>query len=277
MNISWTTKSRLFSLFDLLGRDALYFTQRYVSRRSAIKLPVIPHSWKFHKENIEAFRATRLIEFGAGKHLGQNLFLASNALRQQVVDLNPMLDLQLVNQVIRRLQDQGALTEASPVRSREDLEQHYGITYLAPVDMTSTAFDDSSFDICVSTNTLEHIPAATIEGIFRELRRILTPGGIVSAQIDYSDHYAHTDRSITRLNYLRFSEEDWARHNHNFHYQNRLRHSHYRRIFLDAGFEILREQAMKPSETVPGDLHPELLTGDDSDYCLAGLWVLRKP
>lgn len=277
MNISWTTKSRLFSLFDLLGRDALYFTQRYVSRRSAIKLPVIPHSWNFHKENIEAFSATRLIEFGAGKHLGQNLFLSSDALWQQVVDLNPMLDLDLVNQAILQLRERGALLEASPVGSREDLEHHYGIAYRAPVDMTATAFDDRSFDICISTNTLEHIPAATIEGIFRELRRILKAGGNVSAQIDYSDHYAHTDRSITRLNYLRFSEQDWARHNHKFHYQNRLRHSHYRRIFQEAGFEILREKAMKPSTVVPGDLRPDLLTGDDSDYCLAGLWVLRNP
>ena len=277
MNISWTTKSRVLSLFDLLGREALYFTQKYISKRSILELPTIPRPWTFHKENVVEFGAQSLIEFGAGKNLGQNLYISGPDLQQKVVDLNPMLDLALVNRAIDLLRDVHAQESLTPVQSREDLKRTYGIDYQAPVDMTGTAFQENAFDICISTNTLEHIPAATLEDILRELRRILKPGGIVSAQIDYSDHYAHTDRSISKINYLRFSEQEWRRHNHKFFFQNRLRHSHYRKIFLDAGFEVLREQAIKPNKVIPDDLLPDLLTGDDSDYCLAGLWILRNP
>ncbi len=276
MNISWTLKSRALSLFDLIGRDALYFTQKYVTKRSAVDIPEIPRPWKFHRDNIASCNPQSLIEFGAGKTLGQNLYLSKPGLRQQLVDLNPMLDLSLVNDAIALLADQNALQTSKPVHSRDDLKLHYGISYDAPVDMSATDFADASFDICISTNTLEHIPVRSLEAIMRELRRVLKPGGVVSAQIDYSDHYAHTDRSITKLNFLRFSEPQWVKHNHKFFFQNRLRHNHYRRIFAEAGFEILQAQAIKPSKTIPPDLISDNLTGDESDYCTAGLWLLRK-
>ena len=277
MNLNWKLKSRALSLFDLLGRDALYFTQKYISRRAVINLPEIPRAWTFHQQTIAEFEAKRLIEFGAGKSLGQNLYLSRPDLIQHVVDLNPMLDLSLVNDVVRILSEQHGLGDLPAVKSPADLDADYAIKYRAPVDMTATDFEDDSFDICISTNTLEHIPPLTLEGILKELRRVLAAGGIISAQIDYSDHYAHTDRSISHLNYLCFSENDWARHNHRFFYQNRLRHDHYREIFAAAGFEILRAEPIQPSQEVPTDLRPELLTGDDSDYCLTGLWVLRNP
>ena len=277
MNLNWKVKSRALSLFDLLGRDALYFTQKYISRRAVIRLPEIPNAWTFHQRTIAEFGAKRLIEFGAGKSLGQNLYLSQSGLTQHLVDLNPMLDLSLVNDVIRILSEQHGLGDLPAVKSLADLEADYAIKYQAPVDMTATAFEDGSFDVCISTNTLEHIPPVTLEGILKELRRILASGGIISAQIDYSDHYAHTDQSISHMNYLRFSDSEWARHNHRFFYQNRLRHDHYRAIFAAAGFEILRAEPIQPSKVVPADLRPELLTGDDSDYCLTGLWVLRNP
>lgn len=277
MNVRWTTKSRILSLFDFIGRDALYFVQKNITKRSRIKLPKIPRSWRFHKENIETFGAGRLIEFGAGKNLGQNLYISSSELQQTVVDLNPMLDFELVNQTIGLLRDNHKLSDFQFVASRDDLKQTYGIEYQAPVDMSSSEFDDKSFDICVSTNTLEHIPTPAIQGILNELRRVLQSGAIVSAQIDYSDHYAHTDRSISRLNFLQFSEDQWKSHNHKFFFQNRLRHGHYRQLFADAGFEILQDEPIKPCPEIPKKLQPDLLAGEDSDYCLVGRWVLRNP
>jgi SAM-dependent methyltransferase len=217
-----------------------------------------------------------LIEFGAGKNLGQNVYLSQTGVRQHVVDLKSMLDLMLVNHVIDILRERFSLPALSAVSSLEDLQSKYAITYQAPVDMTHTEFDDGMFDMCISSNTLEHIPVATLQAILRELRRVLKKGGVISAQIDYSDHYAHTDKSISKLNYLRFSEPRWRRHNHGCFYQNRLRHNHYRKLFEDAGFEILSEEARNRTEPIPADLDPTLLTGDDSDYCRLGQWVLRN-
>lgn len=277
MHIAWKTKSRLLSLFDLLGRDALYFVQKHGTRRAVVALPSIPAAWQFHQAVLARYAPQRLIEFGAGKNLGQNLYLSRPGLQQHVVDLHPMLDLALVNHVIGILSTRFGRSDLSTVSSRDELRSRYGIVYQAPVDMTRTEFGDGSFDICISTNTLEHIPVTALEAILRELRRILRGGGIVSAQIDYSDHYAHTDKSISKLNYLRFSEAEWRSHNHRCFYQNRLRHAHYRRLFADAGFAILQQEALGPCDRLPPKLHPALLTGDDSDFCKRGHWVLQNP
>lgn len=277
MKIKWKTKSRLLALFDLLGRDVLYFVQKHVTRRAVVALPNIPTAWHFHEEVLGRYAPKRLIEFGAGKNLGQNLFLSRPGLRQQVVDLNAMLDLTLVNHVIAILSERYGRSNLKPVSSIEELEARYGIAYRAPVDMTATDFAAGSFDICISTNTLEHIPVPVLQAILVELRRILKPGGIVSAQIDYTDHYAHTDKSISKLNYLRFSEAEWRRHNHRCFFQNRLRHNHYHQLFTDAGFGIVQQEAARPCDLLPPKLDPTLLTGDDSDLCKLGLWVLRNP
>ena len=37
------------------------------------------------------------------------------------------------------------------------------------------------------------------------------------------------------------------------------------------------EEALKPSAQIPTDLEASLLTGDDSDFCRTGHWVLRNP
>ena len=277
IKINWKTKSRLLSAFDLLGQDALNFAQKHLSRRSVVDLPVIPKAWAFQKRNVAEYRPHELIEFGAGKNLGQNLFIAQPGLRQYVVDLNPMLDLELVNHVITLLRERHNLDDLAAVSSLEELVERYAITYEAPVDMAETHFEDGRFDMCISSNTLEHIPVASLSAILTELRRILRKGGLICAQIDYSDHYSHTDRSISRLNYLRFHEQQWSRYNHRVFYQNRLRHNHYRALFDQAGFVTLRAEAQSPCEQIPADLEPSLLTGDESDFCKTGHWVLQNP
>lgn len=181
MNIRWTTKSRALSLFDFLGRDALYFCQKYISKRSVFELPAIPRPWSFHKDNIAEFAPKSLIEFGAGKDLGQNLYVSQPGLKQSLVDLNPMLDLSLVNRVIVLLRDGHDMPGLRDVHSLEDLGTLYGITYEAPVDMAATDFPDGVFNFCILTNMLEHIPAESLEHIMNELRRVLKPGGVISA------------------------------------------------------------------------------------------------
>lgn len=277
IKISWKTKSRLLSVFDLLGQDALNFAQKHLTRRAVVDLPVIPKAWAFQKRNVAEYRPRDLIEFGAGKNLGQNLFIAEPGLRQRVVDLNPMLDLELVNHVITLLRERHGLEELAAVSSREELAERYAITYEAPVDMTATHFEDGRFDMCISSNTLEHIPVASLRAILTELRRILRTGGLLCAQIDYSDHYAHSDRSISKLNYLQFDEQRWRSYNHRVFYQNRLRHNHYRTLFDQAGFVTLRAEAQSPCKQIPANLEPSLLTGDESDFSKTGHWILQNP
>ncbi|MDQ1433095.1 MAG: hypothetical protein QOF40_3697 [Actinomycetota bacterium] len=65
----------------------------------------------------------------------------------------------------------------------------------------------------------------------------------MSSFVDYRDHYAYFDDRLSFYNFLRFDDRHWRRFNPTMHFQNRLRHRDYRRVFREAGFEIVEEDA----------------------------------
>lgn len=80
------------------------------------------------------------------------------------------------------------------------------IVYLAPADAANTVLSDASVDYHISTTVFEHIPGEDIKRILKEAKRILKDDGIAIHFIDLSDHFQHKDRSITSINFLRYSE-----------------------------------------------------------------------
>ena len=114
------------------------------------------------------------------------------------------------------------------------------IQYLAPVNAANTNLLDNSIDYHISTNTLEHIPYEVIRNIFIEAKIILKDKGIAIHFIDLSDHFQHQDISISRINFLRFSDNEWSYIAGNqFAYCNRLRVNDYLNLFNELKFDIV--------------------------------------
>ena len=253
MNIPWKLKAKIYNVLTKFGlHNTLYWIQKHVTRRSREKLDKVSLNWVFHKKNIiKHGHAERLFEFGAGKSLIQNLFLSGLLREQIVVDLFHMIDLELVEFARKSLLKLGvSLKSVEKVDSIRNLSS-YGIRYLAPMDASDTKLPDQSFDICVSTNTLEHIAREDIKKIVSEVYRMLKHEGYLSVVIDYSDHYSHTDRSISPLNYLQYSDKEWRKYNSSLHFQNRLRHQDYLDIFTEAGFKVIDEICIEKSASHP--------------------------
>jgi len=119
------------------------------------------------------------------------------------------------------------------------------IVYLAPVDAANTGLPDASVDYHISTTVFEHIPRMDIKRILKEAKRVLKGDGIAIHFIDLSDHFQHQDSSITRINFLRYSQKEWDRIAGNqFAYCNRLRASDYLALFKEVGFDICRKEAV---------------------------------
>lgn len=276
MNIPWRLKSTIFGLIDFLNApSALYFLQKYVTGRSKVGSLQISPIWKAHKKYLDKYSSTEnVFEFGAGKNLAQNLFISDIVTNQIVVDLNPMIDFALVDNVRSQISDLVALKSQSEISSLDELSL-YGIEYRAPYDASKTDFTDKSLSACISTNTLEHIPKDSIKAIFSELFRTLKDDGIVSAKIDYSDHYAHTDKSISLLNYLKFDEGAWKRYNHDCHYQNRLRHRDYVEIFNRCGFVVIEEELSYAEDSIPAEI-AEAFSDKDATWCATSAHLILK-
>jgi SAM-dependent methyltransferase len=129
--------------------------------------------------------------------------------------------------------------------------RHLRLKYLAPCDCRKLSLPPESVDIVTSRAVLEHVPPEVILGIFRESFRLLRPGGLACHIVDNSDHWQHTDRSISRVNFLRFSDAVfcWTYLN-GLNYQNRPRHPEYGEMLIQAGFNILRNEPKVSEESV---------------------------
>jgi SAM-dependent methyltransferase len=214
--------------------------------------------YREHAPGVPPGEAT-FYEFGAGWDLAIPLAYALLGVGGQVlVDIRPSARLELVNDSLAsfaRLRPEleaEAGTElrapGGPLGSLAELEARFGIRYLAPCDARDTGLDEGSIDFASSTDTCEHIPEADLGAIFRETRRLLREGGAFSCRIDLQDHYAYFDRSLSRYNFLRFSDGAWRLVNSPLHFQNRLRSSDYLRLVREAGLELAVERPSGPSE-----------------------------
>ena len=74
MQIPWKLKSVAFSAIETMSAPGLlYFLQKHVAKRSRLNLRAVESDWELHRENLVSLASPRLIEFGVGKNLRQNL------------------------------------------------------------------------------------------------------------------------------------------------------------------------------------------------------------
>ena len=261
------------------GFDACFTSSKSTSLDGrGCGIDAISEVWLTHEAHLRTIAVPRVLEIGAGKDLRQNLYLSKVAHSQTVVDIAAMLDIEALNQAIVQLARLKPSIECVRCNDIDDLLEHYRIRYIAPLHLAGpggSPFHDDEFNACTSTSTLEHIPRHELERTLVELKRIVCRGGLISAVIDYSDHYAHTDRNIGKLNYLKFSEAQYERYNHAHHYQNRLRHYHYVELFRQLDYEIVTEQALNFAPC-PDSVSTDFDTNEPTLCATQGVFLLRN-
>ena len=145
----------------------------------------------------------------------------------------------------------------------------------SPYDAAKTDFKDKSICACISTNTLEHIPRESIINIFTELYRILKDDGIISARIDYSDHYAHTDDNISLLNYLKYDDRAW-KIQPQVPLPKIVDCYYYIEIFRKCGFSVIKEELEYLAVDIPEELIKQFHHDDDKWKATSAHILLRK-
>ena len=99
--INWKLKSLIYKFLQFLGlKKTLYFIQKRITKRSEINLNEIVFYWDFHLKYLEKNRSIKILEFGAGKSLIQNIYLSYKTnlkFEQTLIDISKMLDLDLFN------------------------------------------------------------------------------------------------------------------------------------------------------------------------------------
>ena len=288
--IDWRIKAalqRVFSSLPLVGEQVNYLCQRLLGSFPTSKARFFDFATTdlLHIQHLERRSSVPLdravfYEFGGGWELrGPAIFWAMGVEHQTVVDIRHLLRPHLFEHTLRTLMslESELGLKRVPRDSRPEL-QRYGIRYLAPCDSTHVPLSDGSVEVVVSTNTLQHIPAAVLPKVMEECRRILRPGGLISFYVNYCDQYSYTDRRITEQNFLRYSDFAWRFFNPPLHYQNRLRHSDYVKLFRASLFETVEEVTTQGPELTANSVHPSFLRYGLSDLAIRdGYFLLRKP
>lgn len=201
------------------------------------------------------------LELGSGWRPVIPLILrAAGARRVYMVDAERLMDERLLSDTAAHLRAQAPMlaqrlrvpvesiqATLSPVEGAglEPATRALGLVYLAPADARRLALEPGEVDIVSSRAVLEHIPRQILEEIFAEFARLLVPGrGVMCHIVDNSDHWAHIDKRLSMVNFLKYSERRWKLFAVNpLDYMNRLRHSEYLALAERAGFDLLLDSS----------------------------------
>lgn len=305
----WEHKARIQkACASMPGGPALYqVIQRRFGRLSDDpfkRLP--PHAAMMRRlaETGFALEGIRCLEIGTG-HLpvAPVAFHLLGAAEVVTVDLHRRLNPTLTASMLRRLTAAGdrlsslyeGLVEPERLRDRlrrlraldgrpvHQILDEIGVRYEAPGDASRMPDAAGSFDLSFSMTVLEHVTPPALRAILAETRRLLRPTGYAAHLIDPSDHFAHQDPRITRINFLRFSRTEWGRLGGNeFSYCNRLRAPQLEAMFTDAGLHIERTSRTvdEPSRAALDSgfrVHPDFAGFGPADLCTTELEVYARP
>lgn len=222
----------------------------------------------------QSIRDAVVVEVGTGRRLNLPILLwLLGAKRVVTTDLNRYLRPELVAEDLAFFRSNASLLEEFVDRrhgSRDRLEslQNLPLTttdlrgvyelccidYLAPADASQLSLADKSVDLHVSTNVLEHVPPDALASILAEGARVLGDDGLAVHRIDHSDHFWHSDDSLSAIHFLRYSNSQWSRIAGNqFMYMNRLRRDDFEAIYA-ANYHCVQSISCEPDEQVLTEL-----------------------
>jgi len=105
-----------------------------------------------------------------------------------------------------------------------DLMDLCSTKYLLQTDSAHIELPSGSVDFQVSRSVFEHVPPDDLASLISECSRIVRDDGLLINVVDFTDHFSHSDKSISLINFLRFSDRQWLRIAGNrYAYANRLR------------------------------------------------------
>lgn len=213
------------------------------------------------------------------------LFHLCGARRVVMTDIERLMDAQTIERArqvvgaeLGRVARELGLDEAeAAARLRSGFDPDYLVGW------DSARHPAGSVDVVVSRAVLEHVPPPAIEAWTADFSRILRPGGVMCHVIDNSDHWEHHDKTLSRIDFLRYEDGLFWRLacRDPQAYQNRLRHSDYLALFRRHGWTAVVDEGT-PDEKCLRDLRTLPLASpfrgrDPRDLAiLSSVFVLRR-
>lgn len=307
----WKLKANIQNVISLLPSTASYEAYYWVQRHFGGLRRAVPISkfiaaietWKRIQSQERSPTGKVFIEVGTGRvPLVPIAYWLMGAESTITIDLNPYLKEELIGEHLRYLtenQDEilalfGSLIDrkrfnalvsfgAKTKISATELLDLCQIVYTAPGDAANTNLPEQHIDFHTSVTVFEHIPPNVLLDILREGNRIIKNNGLFVHRIDYSDHFSHSDKSISAINFLQYSDDEWAKYAGNrYMYMNRLRHDDFLALFENVGHQVV---AAEPNidrrseellKTKGLSLNNKFKSKTQEVLAISGAWILTE-
>ena len=279
--MNWRTKARIQNAIAMLpesfSNSVYYAIQRKFGGLKSInpvkRLNAGIETWRRIQSQDRDPKGGVFFEVGTGRTVNVPLsFWLMGAEKTITIDLNPYLKEELVLESIDFICNNKPDIEAlfgeliEPKRFEHLIVWNQGkhrslaaaldliqVRYIAPGDAMHTSLPPKCIDFHTSFTVFEHIPGDVIAGIILEANRLLRPGGMLVHCIDYSDHFAHDDKSIGKMNFLQIEDKEWNKLAGNrYMYMNRIRHHEYLEIFKNSGQTIVIDEPATDPKSLEG-------------------------
>ena len=178
------------------------------------------------------------------------------------------------------LRDEPAMKKLAGVCSIASFEQLYerlNLNYVINPVGDLGEFKDNQYDCVFSMHVLEHVPRQTAAGTSpREIYRLLKPGGFSIHQIGIDDHLAHYDTSVSKKNYLRYSDRNWnLMFENKVQYINRIQQFEWLDFFQKSGFRLC-ERIVEQVDLQGLDIAPQYKNRELDDLSCTTLTIVHQ-
>ena len=266
--MNWKTKALVQNVVarlpSRLSYKAYYWLQRrYGALRSVHPVSTLQAAVEI-RESLERLGRTIkgkcCLEVGTGRRLNLPLVLwLFGADKTLTIDLNRYLKTELIAEDLAYIRSHDAevrdLLDCDSFHHERfqqllDFDVHAAgveglfklcsFEYLAPGDASAVPLANNSIDLHVSVNVFEHISPAGLAAISKEAARVVKDDGLLVHRVDHSDHFSHTDKSLSPINFLRYGSLAWSiLAGNRYMYMNRLQVDDFDHLFRESYGEVV--------------------------------------
>ncbi|MDJ0595547.1 MAG: methyltransferase domain-containing protein [Pleurocapsa sp. MO_226.B13] len=308
----WKLKAAIQNSISLLPSSASYAAYYWIQKRFGglksfnpmSRLSAGVETWRYILQQGHEPSGKTFLEVGTGRVPFVPLaYWLMGAKKTITIDLNPYMKSELIVDSLDRIKKNreeilnffGSLIDRKRFNrllefcdhsqpTEEEFLDLCQIDYIAPGDAANTPLPDCSIDYHTSYAVFEHIPQEVLKEILEEGNRITKNNGLFVHRIDYSDHFSHSDKSISAINFLQYSDAEWKRYAGNrYMYTNRLRHDDFVNLFVSVGHEVIEskfnilEQRMR-ERVKSGDftLDKKFSSKPEEILAIIGAWIITQ-
>ena len=191
--------------------------------------------------NSKQCQGKTILEVGPGDSIATGVIAANYGMQSILIDVGSFATKQLkvyqnISNELKHSSD--GCIDLGSVTSFQQILAKCRTKYLIEGTSSLAKVDDNSVDIVISQACLEHVSKKEFTYFVEELYRVTATGGSHIHSIDFKDHLGYS------LNNLRFSDSFWESDlvSSSGFYTNRLRFSEMIKIFIGAGFDVVKEK-----------------------------------